>query len=77
MSTKGITTRHRDKKRVREWGRRCKICGKSSYPNYFYCPNCHGRFVSKLQAGEDVSVSVENWGDILSEVPINETRRIY
>jgi hypothetical protein len=26
-------------------GRRCQRCGKNSYPNYFYCPECH-RYVS-------------------------------
>ena len=23
--------------------KRCKICGKDPYPNYFYCPSCHHR----------------------------------
>ena len=24
-------------------GRKCKLCGKDPYPNYFYCPSCHHR----------------------------------
>jgi len=22
-------------------GRKCRICGKDPYPNYFFCPGCH------------------------------------
>ena len=31
--------------------RRCKICGKDPYPNYFYCPPCHHKLSSP--AGEE------------------------
>ena len=24
-------------------GRKCRICGNDSYPNYFFCPACHHR----------------------------------
>ncbi len=23
-------------------GRKCQICGKDPYPNYYFCPKCHG-----------------------------------
>lgn len=32
------------KKRRRKGAiRACRLCGKDSYPNYFYCPGCHHR----------------------------------
>jgi len=24
-------------------GRKCQICGKDPYPNYFFCRSCHHR----------------------------------
>ena len=24
-------------------GRKCHICGKDPYPNYFFCRSCHNR----------------------------------
>ncbi len=30
---------HRKKKSSS--GRKCRICGKDPYPNYFYCRGCH------------------------------------
>ncbi|MDI6688043.1 MAG: hypothetical protein QME06_07475 [Desulfobacterales bacterium] len=30
-------------KKKNNTGRKCKICGKDPYPNYFYCPACHHR----------------------------------
>jgi hypothetical protein len=29
------------KSRKRSSGRRCRVCGKDPYPNYFFCPSCH------------------------------------
>jgi len=31
----------RKKKKIS--GRKCKICEKDPYPNYFFCPSCHHR----------------------------------
>jgi uncharacterized OB-fold protein len=39
----------RFKKKIKPLGRRCKICGKDPYPNYFYCPTCH----HKVSAGDE------------------------
>jgi len=33
-------------KRKRKSGRKCKICGKDPYPNYFFCPACHHKIDS-------------------------------
>ncbi|MFH2219650.1 MAG: hypothetical protein ABII68_08325 [Pseudomonadota bacterium] len=30
-------------KKKKNSGRKCKICGKDPYPNYFFCPSCHHR----------------------------------
>lgn len=40
-------TRLRDQEKVKEWHRKCQRCGKSAYPNYFYCPYCHQYVVNK------------------------------
>lgn len=77
MSTKGKSYKQRDKNKVREWNRKCRICGQSAYPNYFYCPHCHSRFVGKIKGGEGVTVSVGHWADVIEGVPVNTTKRIY
>ena len=33
-------------KKKRKSGRKCKICGKDPYPNYFFCPACHHKIDS-------------------------------
>jgi uncharacterized OB-fold protein len=42
--------RHR-KLQAQNPGRRCQICGKNPYPNYYFCPKCHGHtdFYSELE----------------------------
>lgn len=32
--------------RKRKSSRKCKICGKDPYPNYFFCQSCHHRIDS-------------------------------
>lgn len=32
--------------RKKSTGRKCRICGKDPYPNYFFCPGCHHRVES-------------------------------
>jgi len=40
-------------------GRACKICGKNSYPNYFYCPTCH-HMISKRSDSYDLYEQEQN-----------------
>ena len=45
--SKGGTPKHQTKKfhrkvQTRDPGRKCQICGKDPYPNYYFCPKCHG-----------------------------------
>jgi uncharacterized OB-fold protein len=35
------------KNKIKPSGRRCKICGKDPYPNYFYCPACHHKVTAR------------------------------
>lgn len=37
-------------------GRRCRLCSKDSYPNYFFCPDCHS-LVSRLARMDDTAES--------------------
>jgi uncharacterized OB-fold protein len=39
------------KKKIKLPGRKCKMCGKDPYPNYFYCPTCHHK-VSARDEGQ-------------------------
>lgn len=39
-SIKYKSYRNRHKKKANS-GRKCKVCGKDPYPNYFFCPSCH------------------------------------
>ena len=31
------------RKEKNDSGRKCQICGKNPYPNYFFCRSCHNR----------------------------------
>ncbi|PQP34642.1 hypothetical protein C6A37_06710 [Desulfobacteraceae bacterium SEEP-SAG9] len=40
------------KKVIKPSVRRCKICGKDPYPNYFYCPICHHKVIARTEGEE-------------------------
>jgi uncharacterized OB-fold protein len=41
MQKKVKKERRRQIKKKNNTGKKCKICGKDPYPNYFFCPACH------------------------------------
>lgn len=56
--SRGVAPKHQAKKNhrqlhTRDPGRKCQICGKDPYPNYYYCPKCHGHAVYSADSEEE------------------------